>query len=83
MNECTHDWLKPEGLKTACKKCGRDAWLSLDVERSYICQLEDLIANLFIRGQVGTKATFVEGILGSKQRKLWSELHLKKYPENY
>lgn len=30
--QCKHDWLKPEGLKTTCVKCGRDGWISLDTE---------------------------------------------------
>ena len=30
--DSTHDWLVPSGLRTTCKRCGRDGHISLDVE---------------------------------------------------
>jgi len=30
--ECTHVWLTPEGMRTTCKVCGRDGFITLDRE---------------------------------------------------
>ena len=30
--KCNHEWLTPEHNKTVCKRCGRDGWISLDVQ---------------------------------------------------
>jgi DNA repair exonuclease SbcCD ATPase subunit len=46
--ECKHNWLKPEGTRTRCTLCGRDGYISLDVDVSELSRKASLLMNASI-----------------------------------